>query len=80
MYYTPYVTFYDPDDVVKRYELGFHVNSVEEAVWSIKELMQNPALRRRMGMSIRRYVEKNHNIEKTVKAYESLFQKLLDKT
>ncbi|HDM76199.1 MAG TPA: glycosyltransferase [Deltaproteobacteria bacterium] len=78
MYYTPYITFYDPDDVVKRCELGFHVNNVEEAVQSIKELMQNPDLRRKMGMNIRKYVEKNHNIEMTVKLYEKLFKELLN--
>ena len=79
MYYTPYVTFYDPDDVVKRYELGFHVKSIGEAVQSIKELMQNPSLRKRMGINIRRYVEKNHNIETTVNLYEKLFKYLLSK-
>ena len=78
MYYTPYVTFYDPDDVVKRYELGFHVNNVEEAVQSIDELMRNPDLRRKMGTNIRKYVEKNHNIETTVKLYEKLFKELLN--
>ena len=76
IYYTPYITFYDPDDVVKRYELGFHVSSIEEAVQSIKELMQNLDLRRRMGMNIRRYVEMNHDIEKVVNAYEKLFEVL----
>ena len=76
MYYTPYITFYDPDDVVKKYGLGFHVSSIEEAAQSIKELMQNPDLRRKMGMNIRRYVEMNHDIEKVVNAYEKLFEVL----
>ena len=40
--------------------------------------MQNPDLRRKMGMNIRKYVEKNHNIEMTVKLYEKLFKELLN--
>ena len=80
MYYTPCVSFYDPDDVIKNYRLGFSVSNVNQAIQAIKILMENSSLRSEMGINIRRYVEKNHNIEKTVKAYESLFRILLDKT
>ena len=79
IHYTPYITFYDPDDVVQRYELGFRVKDIDEAVQAIETIMESPALMRKMGYNIRRYVVKNHDINKTVEAYEKLFKKLLSR-
>lgn len=77
IYYTPYISFYDPDDVIKKYNLGYAVKNVDEAVRAVTDLMEDASLRAKMGSNIRRYVEVNHDIEKTVKAYEELFKELI---
>jgi len=76
IYYTPYVTFYDPENIVKNYQLGFQIRSIDEAVQAISELMENPSLRRKMGINIRKYVEENHDIDNIVTEYETLFDEL----
>lgn len=80
IYYTPCVSFYDPDNVIKKYELGYVVDNLDDAVQAIRRLMENSTVRARMGANIRRYVERNHDIKKTVEAYERLFHELLSKT
>lgn len=73
----PYVSFVDPDEVICRHNLGFHVRSFTELVEKTKLLVTHSELRMQMGENIRSYVEKNHKIENTVAGYDKLLRALL---
>ena len=73
----PYISFVDPDEVICRYKLGFHVKSLSELVRSTSLLVADKRLRSEMGHNIRRYVEKQHNIQNTVSEYDRLLRNIL---
>jgi len=73
----PYISFVDPDEVICRYNMGFHVKSFLELVEKTSILVRDKALRTEMGRNIRRYVEKEHDIEKTASEYDRLLRSLL---
>jgi len=70
---TPYICFYDPDEVVCRYNLGAHVKNLQEMISVIPEVISHHGLRR----NIRNYVERFHNIRTTAVKYEKLMLELL---
>jgi glycosyltransferase involved in cell wall biosynthesis len=74
---TPYISFVDPDEVICRNRLGFHVKSFSELVNKTKLLANDRDLRTKIGYNIRQYVEREHEIEKTVTGYVSVFGSLL---
>ena len=73
----PYISFVDPDEVICRYELGYHVRSFQELVEKTALLVRDGELRAKMGSNNRHYVEMNHDIEKTVSEYDHLLRSLL---
>jgi glycosyltransferase involved in cell wall biosynthesis len=73
----PYISFVDPDEVICRYRLGFHVTSLSELVQKVELLVQDRDLREQIGSNIRAYVEKHHDINKTVAEYDRLLRSLL---
>jgi glycosyltransferase involved in cell wall biosynthesis len=73
----PYISFVDPDEVICHYKLGFHVRSFRELVGATQCLARNSELRAWMGHNIRTYVQKQHDIRKTVAAYDRLLRSLL---
>lgn len=75
---TPYVSFVDPDDIICRYGLGVHVNSLEQLVQGVKDLMENDKRREDMGLRIRQYVVRHHSLEEMVSQYEKLFSNLIE--
>jgi glycosyltransferase involved in cell wall biosynthesis len=75
--YTPVVSLNaDPDEIICRHRLGFHSRSFEQMVVDTRTLLDDTELRGEMGKNGRRYVEQEHNIEKIVAQYVTLFQKL----
>jgi len=70
----PYVSYVDPDEVICRHRLGFHVGSFLELKEMTALLVRNASLRREMAVNIRAYVEREHNIEKTVMSYDQLLR------
>jgi glycosyltransferase involved in cell wall biosynthesis len=75
--YTPVVSLNtDPDEIICKHKLGFHSGTFEQMVEDVKLLLIDDKLRAEMGMNGRRYVEKEHDIEKIVTEYVELFQKL----
>jgi glycosyltransferase involved in cell wall biosynthesis len=72
----PYISFVDPDEVICGYELGYHVRSFQELTEKTALLVRDRALRAKIGSNIRRYVEKNHDIKKSVSEYENLVRSL----
>jgi glycosyltransferase involved in cell wall biosynthesis len=75
----PYVSFIDPDEVICRYKLGFHVRSLPELVEKVELLVQDRDLREQIGSNIRAYVEKYHDLRNTVAEYDRLLRSLLRK-
>jgi glycosyltransferase involved in cell wall biosynthesis len=73
----PYISFVDPDEVICRHKLGFHVRSFSELVDGTSLLVRDKGLRSEMGFRIRRYVEKHHNIQNTVSEYDELLRSVL---
>jgi glycosyltransferase involved in cell wall biosynthesis len=73
----PYISFVDPDEVICRHKLGFHVASLSELVEKVQLLVQDRDLRERIGSNIRTYVEEHHDIRNTVAEYDRLLRSLL---
>jgi glycosyltransferase involved in cell wall biosynthesis len=73
----PYVSFVDPDEVICRYRLGFHVTSFSALVEKVELLVQDRGLREQTGSNIRAYVEKYHDLKDTVDEYDRLLRSLL---
>jgi glycosyltransferase involved in cell wall biosynthesis len=73
----PYVSFVDPDEVICRYKLGFHVASFSALVEKVELLVQDRDLREQIGRNIRAYVEKYHDLKNTVAEYDRLLRSLL---
>jgi glycosyltransferase involved in cell wall biosynthesis len=70
---TPYVSFYDPDEIICRYTLGAHVSSFDELVTTVEQLMKNSNLREEAGRNISEYVRTYHDPDRVCNAYERLF-------
>lgn len=75
--YAPVVSLnVDPDEIICKNKLGFHSRTFEQMVEDVKSLLKDEELREEMGMNGRRYVEREHDIEKIVKEYVELFKQL----
>jgi len=73
---TPYVSFYDPDEVICRYGLGAHVHSLEEAAAAIRKYVSDEEESRRTGVRGREYLLRFHNPDSIARQYETLFAEL----
>ena len=72
--YTPVVSLGDnPDEIICRYDMGFHSKTFEQLVRHVRILLENEHLRKRMGENGRGYVEKEHDITEIVERYLELF-------
>jgi glycosyltransferase involved in cell wall biosynthesis len=75
--YTPVVSLnVDPDGIIRRYKLGFYSKTFAHLVSDVTKLLECKELRKKMGENGRRYVEKEHDIKKTVEQYIGLFKSL----
>lgn len=54
----------DPDDVIKKYKMGFHSKTFGQMVKDIKCLIQREGVRKERGANARAYTVEYHNIEK----------------
>jgi glycosyltransferase involved in cell wall biosynthesis len=74
MNYTPVVSLGDNlDEVIRRYNMGFHSKTFDQLVEDVKTLLKNEALRKEMGVNGRKYVEREHNITNISREYIELF-------
>jgi glycosyltransferase involved in cell wall biosynthesis len=53
----------DPDEVICKYNLGFHSGTFSQMVQDVKLLLEDERLREELGQNGRNYVEREHNIE-----------------
>ena len=71
--YTPVVSLNaDPDEVICKYELGFHSRTFEQVVNDVTMLLNDEMLRKKMSYNCKRYVEKEHNLTKAIDQYKNI--------
>ena len=74
--YLPIVSIgFDPDEIICKNKIGFHPKTFEQMVKDVKTLLKNENLRKEMGLSARRYVEKEHEVKRILNEYQRLFKK-----
>ncbi|OPX88196.1 MAG: Glycosyl transferases group 1 [Pelotomaculum sp. PtaB.Bin013] len=77
MNYTPVVSLGDnSDEIICRYNMGFHSKTFEQMVRDIKTLLQDEALREEMGANGRDYIEREHNFITIIGEYIELFDRI----
>ena len=77
MNYTPVVSLGDnSDEVICRYNMGFHSKMFNQLVEDVKTLLKNEKLREEMGVNGRKYVESEHDITDIIREYIKLFNHL----
>lgn len=77
MNYTPVVSLGDnSNEIMRRYNMGFHSKTFEQMVRDIKTLLQDEMLREEMGANGREYIEKEHNFIKIIREYIELFDRI----
>jgi len=69
----------DPDDILKRYEIGFHSGNFAQLVKDIRYLVENEDVRKKMGKRAREYAVEHHDIERIGKRYLEVFEELVKK-
>ncbi|MFZ5516792.1 MAG: glycosyltransferase family 4 protein [Candidatus Zhuqueibacterota bacterium] len=72
---TPVITLeVDPDNVIKKYGLGYCAETMENMVKHVKSLLQNPEKLKEIGDNCYNYVKKEHAPEVIIRKYEELFE------
>jgi glycosyltransferase involved in cell wall biosynthesis len=78
MNYTPVVSIGDnSDEILVKYNIGFHSKTFEQLVKDVKTLLNDETLRDEMGMNGRVYVEREHDIIHIVGEYIKLFVRVV---
>lgn len=73
----PTVSFVDSGARVDGRPVGCIVGSFDEMVATVRKLLANPAERHRLGEIAKGYVRANHDMERVLDRYETLFRTLL---
>jgi glycosyltransferase involved in cell wall biosynthesis len=74
MNHTPVVSLGDnSDEIIRRYNMGFHSKTFNQLVEDVKTLLKNEKLRDEMGVNGRKYVEREHDITHIIREYIKLF-------
>ena len=74
-HYTPVVSLnVDPDRIIRNEKLGFCSGTFKQLVSDVTTLLEDEEARKTMGENARKYVEREHDIRKTVKKYVEIFQ------
>lgn len=78
MAYGKAVICYIRDDLIKKYPEGLPIaNATPKTIRGVLEnLISDPQKCRELGMNSRKYVEKNHNIQKSVEKYINIYNQL----
>ena len=77
-HYTPVVSLtVDPDSIIQNEKLGFVSGTFRQLLSDVNTLLQDEKLRVTMGENARKYVEREHDVRKTVKEYIEIFSQLL---
>jgi glycosyltransferase involved in cell wall biosynthesis len=66
----------DPDELIKKHELGFHTGNFDQMVRDVRLLITDSYLRQHMGENAYHYATKEHTIHNTVDSLERLIMTL----
>ena len=66
----------DPDGVIEKYKLGKLSGSFEQLVKDVRSLMEDPGLRRQIGVNAREYTKNKHSETVITDQYISLVERL----
>ena len=69
----PTVSFFDPKAVIEGQQVGVVVNSIDEMILKIKELLVSPQKYAAVGNICKKYAEQFHSVEKIVDEYSKVF-------
>lgn len=64
----------DPDDVIKKYRLGFHSGAFDQMVSDLESLIFNEELLNKMSENARQYAEKHHSLEGNISKILAVFE------
>ena len=67
----------DPDDVIKKNNIGFHSKTFEQMVKDVRFLIKHSEIRKEMGKRAREYAVREHDINKIIPKYIDVFENLL---
>lgn len=70
----------DPDGVIERYGLGRLSKSFDRLVDDVRSLMEDPALRERLGGNAVEYTARNHSEDAVIECYVDLFKRMRGST
>ena len=73
----PVISFFDPDGLIRRFQLGFSVNNPIEMLAAVTKLLNDVTLYRKTAQAVENYFEANHSIGILGQKYEALFAKLM---
>ena len=72
-YGLPIISMFDPDDIIKNYELGIFAYSLAEFCESIKTLLNDKSLYQRISKNVIEYFYANHAKESVMPKFERIF-------
>jgi glycosyltransferase involved in cell wall biosynthesis len=70
---TPYVSMFDPDEIICRTRIGYHVKDITDAANAIQEIFDSPSTRLTLTENGVSYLNRFHSPESIVAQYEELF-------
>ncbi|MGA9755490.1 MAG: glycosyltransferase family 4 protein [Desulfobaccales bacterium] len=73
----PVVSFFDPDGIIQRQQLGFAVNSLDTMRHGVLKLLNDTDLYGQIQRNVLKYFQANHRIERLGPRYEALFNGLM---
>jgi len=74
MHFVPVVSLNaNPDNIISKYSLGYHSKYFDQMVRDVQTLLNNSALREKMGINGRIYFEREHDVSKNVAKYIKIF-------
>lgn len=77
-HYVPVVSLsVDPDNVIKKKNLGFCSNDFQHLVSDVERLLHDEQLRKTLGYNARKHFEAEHDIHKMSGKYDEIFQEIL---
>jgi len=56
----------DPDEIISKYKLGFHSQTMENLAHDIRVLLHDESLRKKMGLNGRKYIELEHSMDNII--------------
>ena len=58
-------------------KIGFHSRTLDKFKKDVEVLLENESLRKDMGEKAKQYFNKNHDLQKSISAFEEIFSNLL---